>query len=865
MKKILTFLLAALMAFQVLNAATAVWAKTPGQSEPDAPVADSNPTDPSEPEEPTDPIVPTEPEEPLDPTDPSEPEEPSDPTDPSEPEERPDELHSAYLFGSSDGAFYPEKSLSRAEMAKIFYNLGGYPEGNARFPDVSDKMWYATAINALAAADVLHGYPDGSFHPEDFVTRAEMVKVLENLSGETATRNQTFTDVSVGFWANSAISLAQEKGWVNGYGDGSFRPNQNISRAEAVVMLNRYLGRVPDRAAIDRGEGLRFFPDVHPGQWYYYHLMEATTFHTAHWDSPEAEECWLDPYCTETALKDGFYSFGKQIFVVRDGSFVRSPGAGSYNGVSYFCLASSGICKVFTEVLELYSGKLTLLSGGLPMADCNQYPDGFYLKAGQLYVAQKGEILRKKTSVMIDGISFACSGPSGVCSVSDWTKLKLPQSNLSVFSQQLTSETAQSGSGAVTLAQALRAAVKVYEAYFCVEYPLSNSDSDAQFISRGLDYGILSQEKANYSTPVQRGELAAILCRCLHGRELEAVNQIELIPDMTPTQAEYSSVLGLYRAGVMSGVDAQHNAVPNGTVSKTEFASLLKRLENRASRVKFTLKKKRIEAIEYGRSGSGNYPLTAYRYGDGKNVMVLTFALHGWEDNFAYDGKELVYLADEVRGWLEQNYELLTKGDWSVYVLRCVNPDGVYLGTTCNGKGRCTTTRLDANGKLLTDRGIDMNRCFPYNYRCYTDARNYNGTAPLQCKEAQALADFVKKVKGSGKNICIDTHGWLSQVITSSGKGALANAFLKQFPNNNYTYMAKGYGYFTAWTGFDLGYDSCLLELPASVTSHQKFLDSGSVWRYENAIKELLQSYSSAKATQPVTPEEIARLERFDD
>ena len=147
MKKILTFLLAALMAFQVLNAAPAVWAKTPGQSEPDAPVADSNPTDPSEPEEPTDPIDPTEPEEPSDPTDPSEPEEPSDPTDPSEPEEpsdptdpsdpeeRPDELHSAYLFGSSDGAFYPEKSLSRAEMAKIFYNLGGYPEGNARFPN----------------------------------------------------------------------------------------------------------------------------------------------------------------------------------------------------------------------------------------------------------------------------------------------------------------------------------------------------------------------------------------------------------------------------------------------------------------------------------------------------------------------------------------------------------------------------------------------------------------------------------------------------------------------------------------------------------------------------------------------------------
>lgn len=841
MKKRLTSLLAFLTAFQMMVAAPAVRAETLPQSEMEALAQENNPSDP---------------------TDPSE---PSEPEKPSEPEERPDELHDAYLHGSSDGGFYPEKELSRAEMAQIIYNLGNYSETSSSFSDVSAKAWYATAINALAAADVLHGYPDGTFRPENYVTRAEMVKVLENLSGEEAAQGQSFPDVSADHWANSAIMLAQEKGWVKGYSDGLFRPDQMVIRAEAVVMMNRYLGRVPDQNAIASGVGLRFFPDVRPESWYYDHIMEATTAHTAHWATPDAEESWLDPHSEQITLSNGFYNFGKEIFVVRNGNFVRTPGGNSCNGIYYDCLGASGACKVWTEVLQLCDGRLMLLSGGFPMAAVDQNPDGYYLKAGQLYVARKGEILREKTTVTVNGLSFSCSGTSGICSTSDWTKLNLPQSSLSVFSKKTTSEAAQRGSEAVTVAQALRAVVKVYETYFNVEYPLNDSNTDAQFISRALYYRILDQAKSSYTTPVQRGDLAGFLCRALHGRELEAINQIEVIPDMSSDHAAYSSVMTLYRAGVMSGADDQHNAAPAGTVSKTELAGLLNRLENRANRQKFTLKQKRIETIEYGRSGSGMYPLTAYRYGDGKNVMVLTFALHGWEDNFAYDGKELVYLADQVRTWLEQNYDLLTKGDWTVYVLRCVNPDGVYLGTTCNGKGRCTTTRLDAKGNLLTDRGIDMNRCFPYKFQCFSDARNFNGTAPLQCKEAQALAAFVQKVKGSGKNICIDTHGWLSQVITSSGKGALANAFLKQFPNNNYTYMAKGYGYFTAWTGFVLGYDSCLLELPASVTSHQKFLNSGSVWRYENAIKELLQSYSSRQAVQPVTQEEIQRLETFDD
>ena len=182
------------------------------------------------------------------------------------------------------------------------------------------------------------------------------------------------------------------------------------------------------------------------------------------------------------------------------------------------------------------------------------------------------------------------------------------------------------------------------------------------------------------------------------------------------------------------------------------------------------------------------------------------------------------------------------------------NPDGLYLGTTCNGKGRCTTTWVDANGTLRTDHGIDMNRCFPYQYQRYTDSRNFNGTAPLQCKEAKALSNFVKNVKGSGHNILVDTHGWFGQVITSTRQGTLSKAFMKQFSDSTYTYLGGAKGYFTSWAAYSVGYDSCLLELPRGIYSHSTFLSKGCVWRYENAVQELLQHYNGPSSTRGAFP-----------
>ena len=1061
--------------------------------------------------------------------------------------------------------------------------------------------WYAQAIYDLTAAGVLYGYSDGTFQPTEPITRAEFVAVLARICGETATTDTTFTDVSDG-WARPAISLAQEKGWVSGYSDGTFHPKDPVSRAEAVVMLNLFLGRTPDREAIDRGEGLRFFPDVEPERWYYYHVMEAATSHTAHWETADSEETWLDPDAGEYALSEGFYCFQGRLYVVKGGSFLRTEETGSLNGVSYTCLGSSGVCTADAKVLALHDGNLILLSDGKPMAapgsyadgyyavddqlyaavdgfllhkacsgslgcvsyvcsgasgvctvsaellalydgtlaflsggrltampgsyaegfyivagqlytvvngsivnracsgklggvtyycagptgvctvsaevlglqngalaflsggrpegtpgsyengfylkagnlylvvngwilreastgscggvtyDCGgrngvctaraellplhdgtllfladgkpsgtpgsyadgfyvkagqlytvvngfivnracsgklggvtyycsgatgvctagaevlglqngalaflsggrpegtpgsyengfyikaghlytvvdgwvlrkavngtwngvayacagangvctaqaevlwlqngnlaflsggkpmgmpgSYADGFYVKAGQLYVVADGQILRKVGSGTLDGISYVCTGETGVCTTADWRLLSLANVNLLAFSADLTEEAQQTGSETVSLAGLLKAAVKVYEAYFRVEYPLTDG-TDAQYLERALYYGILDQSPDSTSRAATRRDVVRCLWRALRGRELEAVNQVEIIPDLAASDADYGYVLDLYKTGVMGGADELRSAALSGSVTRTELAGLLTRLERREARLRFTLPRKLVETTEYGRSGSGKYPLTACRIGRGKNVMLLTFAIHGWEDNYDRDGKELVYLADCVKGYLEENYELLENGDWTVYVLRCLNPDGLYLGTTCNGPGRCTTTRLSASGTLLTDKGIDMNRCFPTRYKQYTDPRNFNGTAPLQCVEAKALATFVEGIKGSGKNICVDTHGWYSQVITTSGKsGDLAQTFLKRFPNNSYTYMSGGYGYFTCWTGFSKGFDSCLLELPG-VYSRDQFEASGSIGRFENAVKDLLTTYDGVSA-----------------
>ena len=259
------------------------------------------------------------------------------------------------------------------------------------------------------------------------------------------------------------------------------------------------------------------------------------------------------------------------------------------------------------------------------------------------------------------------------------------------------------------------------------------------------------------------------------------------------------------------------------------------------------------EAVVYGQSGAGRN-LMSYRFGHGDNVIVLGFAIHGYEDNWTRDGEALVYTAGQLMQRLDQNMDTVEDWGWSVYVLPCMNPDGLLDGYTNNGPGRCTTTYYK-NGSLAATWGVDMNRSFPTAWSQRTSDRNWTGSAPLACKESQALAQFVQNVKGSGTNLCIDTHGWMSQIITSNGYSKLYDVFKARFPGNTYANCNNGGGYFTAYTA-SLGYASCLFEFPDGLYSMSAFKNSGYCEKYVDCVMELLTQYGTY-APKPVEPEPV--------
>lgn len=238
------------------------------------------------------------------------------------------------------------------------------------------------------------------------------------------------------------------------------------------------------------------------------------------------------------------------------------------------------------------------------------------------------------------------------------------------------------------------------------------------------------------------------------------------------------------------------------------------------------------EKIVYGRSFEGR-ELEAYRFGQGENVMVLTFAMHGYEDSFDRDGQLLVDTARRLMDTLSVCGSVLVEPEgWSVYVLPCLNPDGLQEGRTCDGPGRCTL-----------GQGVDLNRAFPYRFSPGGDARNQAGSQPLSVPEAESLASFIRSVQGSGANVLIDVHGWYCQtLVTGDRNNHLFRGFSLFFPDNYYTSLEKGGGYLTAWAAYELGCDACLFEFP-NISDEADFYRQSCDIRFIQAVAYLLRSY----------------------
>ena len=192
--------------------------------------------------------------------------------------------HVAYIMGYPDGTVQPEGKITRAEACTIFFRLltdssrDYYFSKTNDYTDVNAGDWFNNAISTLSNAGIVTGYNDGTFRPNQPITRGEMAKIIANFANLNK-GTKSFTDLS-GHWSKSYVELAAGNGWIAGYPDGSFRPDQKITRAETVTMINRVLERVPAKELRLLSRSIMLtFPDNNPGDWYYIAIQEASNSH----------------------------------------------------------------------------------------------------------------------------------------------------------------------------------------------------------------------------------------------------------------------------------------------------------------------------------------------------------------------------------------------------------------------------------------------------------------------------------------------------------------------------------------------------------------------------------------------------------
>ncbi len=201
--------------------------------------------------------------------------------------------HHAYINGYEDRTFKPDGDMSRAEATAIFARLiaeekGETISGKSSFADIDKNGWYADYIGYLAKYKVIEGYNDGTFKPDVPVTRAEFVAMsvrYYSLFNTVKKGGYTvkYTDVDKKYWAYDDIAYAKNIGWLNGYADGTFKGNNNITRAEVVTVTNHATGRTADKDYINKNVStLNKFTDLkNNAHWAYYEIMEAANTHKA--------------------------------------------------------------------------------------------------------------------------------------------------------------------------------------------------------------------------------------------------------------------------------------------------------------------------------------------------------------------------------------------------------------------------------------------------------------------------------------------------------------------------------------------------------------------------------------------------------
>ena len=220
--------------------------------------------------------------------------------------------HYSYLIGYSDGTVRPNGKITRAEVATIFFRLldddtrAKYWSSKNDFSDVSADKWYNNAVSTLSHMGVIGGYADGTFRPDAPISRAEFAKIAVSFTQNNGSAVYNyFTDVKTTDWFAPYVTAAKDAGLIEGYSDGSFKPESKITRAEACAIVNRTLGRKPSKAHMKISDRIDW-PDVQTTDWFYEAIMEATNSHT--YQMGKRVETWNDklPQRDWAALETGW-------------------------------------------------------------------------------------------------------------------------------------------------------------------------------------------------------------------------------------------------------------------------------------------------------------------------------------------------------------------------------------------------------------------------------------------------------------------------------------------------------------------------------------------------------------------------------
>ena len=192
--------------------------------------------------------------------------------------------HYAYIVGYPNGNVEPNGNITRAEVATIFFRLltekvrtANSTQSNS-LSDVTRGQWFNHAVSTLSSMGIVKGHNDGTFAPNAPITRAEFAAIAARFDDKNTDTSSKFTDIA-SHWAKNEIGIAANKGWINGYPDGTFRPNQYITRAEAMTLVNRVLNRLPENSSDLLNSMIKWPDNSDASAWYYLAVQEATNSH----------------------------------------------------------------------------------------------------------------------------------------------------------------------------------------------------------------------------------------------------------------------------------------------------------------------------------------------------------------------------------------------------------------------------------------------------------------------------------------------------------------------------------------------------------------------------------------------------------